>query len=126
MRLSVPDVRIADAETCDFALVPSYWSADVLRAALPEDWERYLASAASRRLIAQLGVECRHLTHLPGRVADPGRLNALDLARSAVERLRRRRERELSRLDALIFVSSSNPHPCNSQAAMLARDLGLE
>lgn len=125
MRLSAPGVRIADVETCDFALVPRYDTATVLRAALPDRWERYLESAVSRRLLADLGVDHRHLTHVPGTVPDPARLTALDLARSAVERLASRREHELANLDALIFASTSNPNPCNSQASLLADACGL-
>ena len=125
MRLEAPGVRIADVETCDFALMPSYDTATVLRAALPDGWERYLSSAVSRRMIAELGVERRYLTHLPGRVPDPARLTAFDLARSALTRLQARRAWDLARLDALIFVSTSNPNPCNSQAALLAEACGL-
>ena len=125
MRLSVPGVRIADVETCDFGLMPSYDTASLLRLACPDTWERYLESPLSRRLIAELGVERRHLTHVPGQVPDPARRTAMDLARSAVERLRVRRPEMLTRLDALIFVSTSNPNPCNCQAALLAEQLGL-
>jgi 3-oxoacyl-[acyl-carrier-protein] synthase-3 len=125
MRLSVPGVRIADVETCDFGLMPSYDTASLLRLACPDTWERYLESPLSRRLIAELGVERRHLTHVPGQVPDPARRNAMDLARSAVKRLRARRPEMLTRLDALIFVSTSNPNPCNCQAALLAEQLGL-
>ncbi|MGH7672986.1 MAG: 3-oxoacyl-ACP synthase III family protein [Gemmatimonadales bacterium] len=125
MRLEAPGVRIADVETCDFGLMPEYDTAAVLRAARPADAEHYLTSALSRRLIAELGVARRHLTHVPGQAPIPGRLNALDLARSAVTRLQARRARDLARLDALIFVSTSNPNPCNSQAALLAEACGL-
>ena len=126
MRLTAADVRIADVETCDFGLMPDYDTAAVLRSAMPEEWERYVASAVARRMIEELGVERRYLTHLPGQVPDAGRLTAYDLARSAVARLQMRRGAELARLDALIFVSTSNPHPCNSQAAMLAAEFGLK
>ena len=125
MRLKAPDVRIADVETCDFGLMASYDTATVLRSAMPTEWERYLESAVSRRMIEELGVERRYLTHLPGQVPDPARLTAYDLARSAVARLQARRRADLARLDALIFVSTSNPHPCNSQAAMLAGEFGF-
>lgn len=125
MRLEAPGVRIVDVETCDFTLMPAYDTTAVLRSAMPDDWERYLSSAVSRRMIAELGVERRHLTHLPGQVPDPARLTAFDLARSALTRLMARRARELSRLDALIFVSTSNPNPCNCQAALLAEACGL-
>jgi 3-oxoacyl-[acyl-carrier-protein] synthase III len=118
-------VRIADVETCDFALLPRYDTASVLRAAWPDRWERYLGSAVSRRLIAELGVAHRHLTHLPGTAPDPARWTALDLARSAVERLSARRRAELARLDAVIFASTSNPNPCNCQASLLAAACGL-
>lgn len=126
MRLSVPGVRIADVETCDFGLMPSYDTASLLRLARPDDCERYLESAVSRRLIAELGVARRHLTHVPGQAPDPGRRTAIDLARSAVERLRARRPRALDRLDALMFVSTSSPNPFNCQAALLAEQLGLD
>src|SRR5436309_2090195 len=125
MRLSVPGVRIADVEPCDFGLMPSYDTDHLLRLASPDQWERYLESAVSRRLIAELGVERRHLTHVPGQPLDPRRRTAIDLARSAVERLRMRRSRELDRLDAFIFASTSNPNPCNCQAALLAEALGI-
>ncbi len=125
MRLSVPGVRIADVETCDFGLMLSYDTASLLRLACPDTWERYLESPISRRFMAELGVERRHLTHVPGQVPDPGRRTAIDLARSAVERLRARRPQVLTHLDALIFVSTSNPNPCNCQAALLAEQLGL-
>jgi 3-oxoacyl-[acyl-carrier-protein] synthase III len=125
MRLNAPNVRIADVETCDFGLVPRYDTATVLRAAQPDRWEHYLAAAVSRKLIAELGVEQRHLTQLPGELPDPARLNAFDLARSAVQRLQARRGHDLDRLDALVFVSTSNPNPVNSQAALLASKLGL-
>jgi 3-oxoacyl-[acyl-carrier-protein] synthase-3 len=125
MRLEAPGVRIVDVETCDFGMMPSYDTATLLRLACPNTWQRSLESPVSRRLIAGLGVERRYLTHVPGRVPDPGRHTAIDLARSAVERLRARRPQELARLDALIFVSTSNPNPCNSQAALLAGQLGL-
>lgn len=126
MQLSATDVRIADVETCDFDLMPSYDTSTVLRTALPDDWERYLDSAVARRMIGELGVERRYLTHLPGQAPQAGRLTAFDLACSATERLMARRRHELERLDALIFVSTSNPHPCNSQAAMLAEEFGLK
>ena len=126
MQLTAGNVRIADVETCDFGLMTSYDTATVLRSALPAEWERYLASAVSRRMLEELGVERRYLTHLPGQPPDPGRLTGYDLARSAVARLRARRATELARLDALIFVSASNPHPCNSQAAMLAEEFGFK
>jgi len=125
MKLTAPDVRIADVACCDFGLIPGYDTATVLRSAMPTEWQRYLASAVARRMIGELGVEYRHLTHLPGTVADPERLTAYDLACSAVERMYSRRGADLARLDALIFVSTSNPHPCNSQAAMLAGDFGF-
>lgn len=125
MQLEARDVAIVDVETCDFGLLPSYDTETVLRTAFPETWQRYLESSTSRRLIAELGVHRRHLTHLPGQAPNPARLNALDLARSAVVRLRERRARELEQLDALIFVSTSNPNPCNSQAALLAEEFHL-
>jgi len=125
MHLEAPGVRIGDVETCDFGLMAAYDTATVLRAARPDDAERYLASAASRGLIAQLGVSRRYLTQLPGVSPDATRLNALDLARSAVRRLQTRRANDLRRLDALIFVSTSNPNPCNSQAALLAEACGI-
>jgi len=125
MRLAAPDVRIADVATCDFGLMPSYDTATVLRTARPADWGRYLTSPVARGMLKELGVERRHLTHLPGSDPDPKRLTAYDLACSAVARLQVRRRADLEQLDAVIFVSTSNPHPCNSQAAMLAGDLGL-
>lgn len=125
MRLSAPAVRIADVETCDFTLMPRYDTSELLRASRPDDAEHCLTSAVSRRLIAELGVQYRHLTHVPGTPPAAGRLTAFDLARSAVMRLQARRASDLARLDALIFVSTSNPNPCNSQAALLARELGL-
>jgi len=126
MQLSARDVRIVDVETCDFGLMRSYDTETVLRAAFPDRWQDYLGSSVSRRMIAELGVERRRLTHVPGRMPEVGRLNAFDLARSAVSRLRTRRGKELERLDALLFVSTSNPHPCNSMAALLAEELGLQ
>jgi len=125
MQLRVPGVRIVDVETCDFGLMPSYDRATLLKLACPDSWQRYLESPVSRRLIDELGVERRYLTHVPGQVPDPARRTAIDLARSAVERLRARRPQELARLDALIFVSTSNPNPVNCQAAILAEQLGL-
>jgi 3-oxoacyl-[acyl-carrier-protein] synthase III len=125
MRLEAAGVRIADVETCDFGLMPAYDTAALLRAARPADAARYLGSAAARGLMAELGVECRHLTQVPGQAPAPGRLNAFDLARSAVTRLQARRANDLAHLDALIFVSTSNPNPCNSQAALLAEACGL-
>jgi 3-oxoacyl-[acyl-carrier-protein] synthase III len=125
MQLSVPNVRIADVETCDFGLMPAYDTAALLRSARPTDAESVLGSAVSRRMLAELGVERRYLTQIPGRPPAPERLNALHLARSAVERLKARRAHELKRLDAVIFASTSNPNPCNSQAALLAGQLGL-
>jgi len=125
MRLEAPGVRIADVETCDFGLLRRYDTPALLRAAMPERAAAWLTSAAARRLIAELGVAQRHLTQIPGQAPAPARLTALELARSAVTRLRARRAAELERLDALIFVSTSNPNPCNSQAALLAGELGL-
>lgn len=125
MQLAAPDVRVADVETCDFGMMAGYDTETVLRSSMPAEWERYLGSSIARRMIEELGVEHRYLTQLPGQAPDPGRLNAYDLARSAVQRLHARRASELARLDALIFVSTSNPHPCNSQAAMLAGEFGL-
>ena len=125
MRLRVPGVRIVDVETCDFSLMPVYDTATLLRLARPETWQRSLASPVSGGLIAELGVERRYLTHVPGQVPDASRRTAIDLARSAVERLRARRPQDLARLDALIFVSTSNPNPCNCQASLLAEQLGL-
>ena len=125
MQLSAPNVRIRDVESCDFGLVPRYDTATLLRAALPDRADDYLASAVSQKLLAELGVEQRYLTQLPGPPPDPARLTALDLACSAVTRLRARRAQELEHLDALIFVSTSNPNPVNSQAALLAGALGL-
>jgi 3-oxoacyl-[acyl-carrier-protein] synthase-3 len=126
MQLDAPNVRVLDAETCDFGVMPRYDTASLIRAALPHRAEEYLHSPAARRLIRELGVEHRHLTHVPGLPAAIGRLTALELAQSAVERLAARRAGELARLDALIFVSTSNPSPCNSQAALLACRLGLQ
>ncbi len=125
MRLEARDVRIVDVETCAFGLMPAYDTTAVLRAARPHDFGRYLASSSARLLITELGVSRRYLTQLPGQAPRATRLNAFDLARSAVERLKTRRARELQRLDALIFVSTSNPNPCNSQAALLADACGL-
>jgi len=125
MRLEAPGVRIVDVETCDFGMMCAYDTATVLRAARPADAERYLTSPASRQLIAQLGVARRYLTQLPGAPLDAQRVNALDLARSAVQRLQTRRAHDLRNLDALIFVSTSNPNPCNSQAALLAEQCGI-
>jgi 3-oxoacyl-[acyl-carrier-protein] synthase-3 len=125
MQLSAAGVRITDVETCDFSLVPRYETPEVLRAGMPDEADRYLGSAAARRMIEELGVRRRHLTQLPGAPTASGRLTALDLAYSAISRLRERRAAELARLDALIFVSTSNPNPCNSQAALLAHELGL-
>lgn len=125
MRLEAPGVRIVDVETCDFGMMSAYDTETVLRAARPDDAERYLTSAASRQLIAQLGVARRYLTQLPGTPPHAERVNALDLARSAVQRLQARRARDLRSLDALIFVSTSNPNPCNSQAALLAEQCGI-
>jgi len=125
MRLEAPGVRIVDVETCDFTLLPAYDTDAVLQAACPRDAARYLTSAVSRQLISQLGVSRRYLTQLPGTPAQVGRLTALDLARSAVQRLQSRRAHALQRLDALIFVSTSNPNPCNSQAALLADACGI-
>jgi 3-oxoacyl-[acyl-carrier-protein] synthase III len=125
MQLSIPDVRIADVETCDFGLMAAYDTAGLLRAARPADAERLLTSPSSRRMLAELGVENRYLTHVPGRPPAAARLNARHLAHSAVERLKARRAHELARLDAVVFASTSNPNPCNSQAALLACELRL-
>jgi 3-oxoacyl-[acyl-carrier-protein] synthase III len=125
MRLDAAGVRIAAVETCDFGLMQAYGTDELLRAALGEEAERYLASPVSRRLLAELGVERRFLTTLPGTPPDPARLNAIDLGCSAVARLQQRRRAELEQLDAIIFVSTSNPNPCNSQAALLAERCGL-
>lgn len=125
MQLDAPGVRIVDVETCDFGLMRRLGTADLLREALPDRAEAWLTSAGSRRMMAELGVEQRYLTHVPGARPDAARLNAFDLARSAVTRLKARRAAELERLDALIFVSTSNPNPCNSMAAMLAEEFGL-
>lgn len=125
MQLELPGVRIVDVETCDFGRLPSLDTAALVRLARPTDGARYLASPVARRLVAELGVERRYLTQVPGQAVAPARLNALDLAQSAVQRLAARRRDELARLDALIFVSTSNPNPCNSQAALLADICGL-
>ncbi|MEO5616144.1 MAG: 3-oxoacyl-[acyl-carrier-protein] synthase III C-terminal domain-containing protein [Candidatus Eisenbacteria bacterium] len=125
MQLEIPGVRIAAVETCDFDRMPGYDTVSLLRLACPDRWERLLNSPVSRRLLAELGVERRHLTHVPGQVPDPERRNALDLARSALERLSARRPGVLNRLDAFIFVSTSNPNPSNCQAALLAERLGF-
>ncbi len=125
MQLSARNVRIADVEVCDFALMPTYSTDALLRAAWPADWERYCASGVARRLMRELGVERRHLSQVPGQSPDPARLTAYDLARSAVARLCARRAGALEHLDAVIFVSTSNPHPCNSQAALLADEFGI-
>ena len=126
MRLSVPGVRIADVETCDFAAMPCLETAPLLRLSRPDDWERVLDSSVSRRLLAELGVERRHLTHVPGQRLALDRMTAIDLACSAVERMRTRQREAFDRLDALLFVSTSNPNPCNSQAAILASRVGLQ
>ena len=125
MQLEIPGVRISAVETCDFGQVPSYDTVSLLRLACPDRWERLLHSAVSRRLMAELGVERRHLTHVPGQDPDPKRRNALDLARSALERLSARSPGVLNRLDAFIFASTSNPNPANCQAALLAERLGF-
>ncbi len=125
MQLSVPNVRIADVETCDFGLMPSVTTDCLLRAAHPTDWRRYRTSGTARRFLAELGVERRYLTHIPGEAPMSSRLNAMDLARSAVSRMQARRPADLEALDALIFVSTSNPNPCNSQAALLAGEFGF-
>ncbi len=125
MEFSVPDIRIVDVETCDFSMMASHSSEALLQAAHPLDWQRYLDSEVSRRMVDALGVQARFLTQVPGRPPDPGRLTSFDLARSAVDRMMTRRSDELARLDALIYVSTSNPNPCNSQAALLAEELGI-
>ena len=125
MQLRIPGVRIADVETCDFSLMPCYDTPTLVQLARPDMGQRYLESAVSLRFISELGVQRRHLTHVPGQVADPERPTALDLARSAVKRLLARSPRALDRLDAILFVSTSNPNPCNCQAALLADQLGL-
>jgi len=125
MRFESAHARVVDVETCDFSLMTPRTTPEVLQALQPERWERYLASPTSRALLDELGVERRFLTHVPGERPRPGRLNALDLAASAVRRLRERRPAELAALDAILFVSTSNPNPCNSQAALLAHELGL-
>jgi 3-oxoacyl-[acyl-carrier-protein] synthase-3 len=125
MRLSIPNVRIAAVETCDFTSLPSYDTESLLRAVMPDRYRRYLRSPVSLRLLAELGVAHRHLTHVPGRPLATTRATALDLATSAVRRLRDRRADALADLDALIFVSTSNPNPCNSQAALLAGSHGV-
>ena len=76
MQLSVPNVRIADVETCDFGLMPSVATDCLLRAAHPTDWRRYRASGTARRFLAELGVERRYLTHIPGEAPMSSRLNA--------------------------------------------------
>ena len=114
MRLRAPGVRIADVETCDFSLMASY------------DTAEYLESPVARALVDELGVRRRYLTAVPGQALVGEPLNALDLAVSAVARLQSRQENALRALDALIFVSTSNPNPCNSQASLLAERLGLE
>jgi 3-oxoacyl-[acyl-carrier-protein] synthase-3 len=125
MQLSAPNVRVAAVETCDFGLLRQYETEELLRAALPGRWRRYLGSSITRAFIGRLGVETRHLSHVPGRPLACDRLTAMDLARSAVERLALRHPSALDHLDALIFVSTSNPNPCNSQAALLAREFGI-
>jgi 3-oxoacyl-[acyl-carrier-protein] synthase III len=125
MWLDAPGVRIADVETCDFSLMQELGTAELLHLARPASAGRYLQSPAARALIAELGVRRRHLTTIPGVRSGGMRLNAIDLGCSAVQRLRARRPAELERLDALIFVSTSNPNPCNSQAALLAERCGL-
>jgi 3-oxoacyl-[acyl-carrier-protein] synthase-3 len=125
MRLRVPDVRVADVETCDFSLVPRYDTATLLQTVLSGAGERYLTAAVSRKLIQELGVEHRYLTQCPGLAPAPARLSALDLARSAIHRLQTRRRQELEWLDAFIFVSTSNPSPVTSQAALLASEFGF-
>lgn len=124
MHFRIPDVRIADVETCDFNAIEAFDTDTLLQAARPEDWRRISSSPTARRMLDTLGVTTRHLTHLPGQRPDPARRTAFDLARSAVERLWERRRDALEHLDALIFVSTSNPHPCNSQAALLASEFG--
>ena len=91
MQLEIPGVRIVDVETCDFGLMRRLDTAALLRAARPTDGARYLASPVARRLVAELGVERRYLTHVPGQPVRPGRLNAFDLAQSALGRLAARR-----------------------------------
>jgi 3-oxoacyl-[acyl-carrier-protein] synthase-3 len=125
MQFSVPDIRIAEVETCDFSMMASHGSETLLRAAYPGDWERYLESEVSRGMIETLGVQSRYLTQVPGRPPAPERLTSSDLARSAVHRMRKGHPDELARLDALIYVSTSNPNPCNSQAALLAEELEI-
>jgi len=125
MRFERAHARIADVETCDFALMREYSTAEVLQSVQPERWERLLSSPVSRALIDELGVETRRLTHLPGAPADPGRLGALALAASAIRRMAERREAEFAALDAIVFVSTTNPNPCNCQASLLAHESGL-
>jgi 3-oxoacyl-[acyl-carrier-protein] synthase III len=126
MLLEASDVRIADVETCDFDLMRAYGTDELLHRSLPELADRYLRSAAARTLMTELGVGRRYLTSVPGEPPAAGRLDAIDLGCSAVERMQARRAAELQRLDALIFVSTSNPNPCNSQAALLAERCGLQ
>lgn len=125
MRVEAPHVRIVDVETCDFATLTAYSTPELLRAARPDRWKRYVDSAVAQAQIAEIGVERRFLAHVPGTPLATAGPSALDLAASAVRRLRERRARELAALDALLFVSTTNPNPCNSQAALLAHDLGI-
>jgi 3-oxoacyl-[acyl-carrier-protein] synthase-3 len=124
VQFRIPDVRLAGVATCDFSLLRPVGTEELLRAARPDDWEHCLRSPVMGALLQELGVERRYLTHRPGTRPEPGRLTALELAHSAVTRLRARHEEALSTLDALIFVSTSNPYPCNSQAALLAHAMG--
>lgn len=126
MQLRAPGVRIVDAETCDFSLMPSYETADLLSRVMPGRGHRYLESSSARALVQELGVRRRHLTAVPGQPLAGEPLNAFDLAVSAVRRLQSRQAEALLALDALIFVSTSNPNPCNSQASLLAERLRLE
>jgi 3-oxoacyl-[acyl-carrier-protein] synthase III len=125
MRFNVPGVRIADVATCDFRVMQAFDTETLLRTARPADAEQLLSSAVARRMLREMGISRRYLTHVPGRPVGLNNPNALDLARSAISRLMTRRKKELQHLDAVIFSSTSNPNPCNCQAAILADEFGL-
>lgn len=125
MDIEVKDVALMGVGLCDYAGVGSYSTAQVLQSMYAEGARRYLDSAVSVRMLAEIGVDHRRLTHLVGQPRAAGEGNAFELAVSAVEDLLTRLPQARPLIEAVIYVSVSSVFPTTTTAALLAERLQL-
>lgn len=128
MQLSYQDVGIIDVEVCEFDDIPVYTSTDVLMSIYPKKYKQYLCSPVSQKLIKQIGVDSRHLTHLVGQPLQQKSPDTYQLSKSCLKKLFEKNSINhlKDKINALFFVSASSVYPTATNAAMLAGEFGLQ